>query len=180
MLVFKKRDELLGREAAYSTVTCCKAQNTQAEIFPGICSFFLWARLSATTPFLLCYSFITLIPRPFTARHFLKSQTRNFPQFLITSSSSNSARKFDVSSSFWPSLQFATRFLANAWYVGEEWTQEVCLYSQALLCFSVCRQRRTRISETRCRFATDTGQVQRLREDVTNAQMGSDQNEKGQ
>lgn len=36
----------------------------------------------------------------FTAGHFLKSQTRHFPQFLITSSSSDRAHKFDVSSSF--------------------------------------------------------------------------------
>lgn len=100
MLVFKKRDELLGREAAYSTVTCCKARNTQAEIFPGICSFyFVGSFCHHTFPSLLLLHHPNP-PPPFTAGHFLKSQTRHFPQFLITSSSSNSARKFDVSSSF--------------------------------------------------------------------------------
>lgn len=95
VLLFKKRDELLRREAAYWSVTCCKARNTQAEIFPMIFLFL------GGLVFLPHLSFSAAPSSPSSPPYLHpKSQAWHFPQFLITSSYSDCTRKFDVSSSF--------------------------------------------------------------------------------
>lgn len=122
--------------------------------------FFLYFSLSST----FCHTFLSQLllhhPNPTDP-----GQPQHFPQFLNTSSSSDIA----VNLMYPP-------FLANSQNVGEEWTQEaperrwVCI-------FRFCWQRRTRISETRCCFATDTAGSLSPCKLVANAQIDCDQNE---